>query len=366
MSSSLLVDGSLFALNKHVLLENDEVYLTSNILHGNECVFSSAIEDDPRCVRTTMGLEGIQMPETMPAAYERMAHTLKCKEPWRLVSSSRRFSLAIDFLKDVYKKTLIVNKEYKNTFFNVESSLFHQFEPFAFANEIRQPPKYERVGTKTGRLKVSKGLKVLTMKRSDRSQLSSIVDGYSFFSFDFSSHEARIALSIAGTNVLPSEDPYVAAFPNMQRPDAKLATLASIYSDPNEIASNQNVAEVRDKFSVSSVYEKLSNELDETSSLRNLYGRKVLEPTQATLYSNYVQSTASDAAVLGFVELLNTLRTLGFSVRPHFVVHDALFASIKDSDVEAVKNVAALGVRVPRLNVVLPLTCRSVVEDTLS
>ena len=197
-------------------------------------------------------------------------------------------------------------------------------------------PCYNRVSTKTGRLVIKAGPQVLTLKKDFRDIFVPSTPGNKLYEVDFVSLEPRVALNIAGVktpgdvymNLIDSFDLKVS------REAAKIAVLCSLYgagnhhlnsllkSEGSDIKAVTLLKKVREHFKIAPLTSKLK---DEASSgfITNCFGRPIEVDGQrdSILINNFLQSSAADLALWGFVDFCESL---GRIVRPMFVIHDAL------------------------------------------
>lgn len=197
-------------------------------------------------------------------------------------------------------------------------------------------PRYDRVSTKTGRLVIKEGPQVLTLKKDFRDIFVPSSPGNKLYEVDFVSLEPRVALNIAGVET--AGDVYlnlIDAFNlNVSREAAKIAVLCSLYGAGNhhlnsilakegsDVKASVLLKKVKEHFKIPSLTSKLR---DEASSgfITNCFGRPIEVDGQrdSILINNFLQSSAADLALWGFVDFCESLQKV---VRPMFVIHDAL------------------------------------------
>jgi hypothetical protein len=366
------IDGALCGLDKHIVV-GDKTSLAEARPAGCDWVGLSQNHADSGCVLTLLELEGASVDLAPPAGFAKMAATFG-KAPWELVQPSRRFWWGVDKLKETAALVGSTQRSYHRDVFVPCTEVFASLTPwrvdpamatlddpmapsFATADGWVSPPTYNRFGTRTGRLTVTDGPRVLTARQSTRAHLRAVDEDHLMVQFDFSCLEARVALGLAGKEVEPDADPYTAIAKLMnieERDEAKRATFAALYSDPT--AANQRdprVSLARRVFKLGEYFITLKRSLDEVGSVRNFYGRLIPETIEATVYSNYVQSTACDVTLLGFRELASGLAAMG--VKPHFLLHDALFASVPLTMLKDAARFSASGVKVPGFKLPFPI-----------
>lgn len=77
----------------------------------------------------------------------------------------------------------------------------------------------------------------------------------------------------------------------------------------------------------------------------NFYGRRVKTETAHTLVNHYVQSTAVDVAMLGFLNILDYVAEIGKEdeIVPMFILHDALVLDIHENSFSMINGLCKLG-----------------------
>ena len=224
-----------------------------------------------------------------------------------------------------------------------------------FSREIR----YDLTSSKTGRLTVTDGPRVLTLKKNYRDIFTSEWEGGSLVAIDYKSLEARIALAIGGQDAIPL-DPYlqIAKHSSVDRKTAKIATLSIMFGSGTkriqeatqltQIEATMLVAYIKDAIGYTRIVEQLKKELADTGFITNYYGRKLDPGTTAEhiLYNNYIQSTGVDVALLGFSQMEAAVQDNEF-VKPKFIVHDCLYIDIHPEYNSIIKELQSAGLSIP-------------------
>jgi len=385
------LEKDVCSLSKHVYLSDGKLETSAERLPGAAWVGVEADDSDPKCLRTLFKLEGHEFDTSPPSRYVQAWAALsstsrpEAHEAWRIVDPTRRLTWARDVLRVAQSLVDRSNAAYQLETFVPCSRVLQSFKPFRVADDILttddpaaatfvrderglvHPPTYNRFGTRTGRMTVVAGPRVLTARVATRELMRPIDDDHVLVSWDYSSLEARVALALAGKPAKASQDPYEVigkAIKLKSRDEAKNATFSAIYSDPTaNDRLDVKVALVRRVFKLGETYLALSAEREANGGrVRNLYGRLIDVTGSDTLYNNYVQSTGADVVLLGFLSLLDDVLQMG--VVPHFVLHDALFASVPRSRLDDFDALGREGASVPRLGCVFPLKTSIVGERT--
>jgi len=187
-----------------------------------------------------------------------------------------------------------------------------------------RPPDYARDRSKTGRLSVVNGVRVLTMKAEYRNILRDA------WQIDFEAMEPRFLLSLLGKTVNGDFYDWVAnqcGFKIMTRNQVKVAVLSSMYGHKNQIREVTELLGLH-------VFEKALQEEVERGWIKNWFGRPIYagEVRGRHLVSLWLQSTCADAALLGFKNFC----VLNPSIVPHWTIHDALIYTADDSTISEI------------------------------
>lgn len=182
-----------------------------------------------------------------------------------------------------------------------------------------KPPRYSRDRSKTGRLSVVDGVRVLTMRAEHRNILK---DAYQI---DFEAMEPRFLLSLLGKTVDGDFYTWVkdqCGFKVMDRDAVKIAVLSSMYGHKNQIK------EVTDLLGLPTFEKALEADVKD-GWMRNWFGRPldVRGVYGRHLVSLWLQSTCADAALLGFKNFCES----NPKIKPHWTIHDALIFSTDES-----------------------------------
>lgn len=224
---------------------------------------------------------------------------------------------------------------------------------------------YDRFGTRTGRLVVSSGPQILTLKRENRSKLlvSRFKNGSIMYA-DFSALEVRIALYESNSKSY-SGDLYTNLSNDIfdgkvTRDQMKLAIISELYGSSKKSLSSvlemseqevdQFLKQIKATLKTSELKARIKNDFACNGTVTNRYGRKFLapEPTENILLNTYVQSTGVDVSLLGFKKIVDQFAESDEFV-PLFVLHDALIFDCSERLSEAFDG-RILSVRVPKFD----------------
>ena len=346
-------------------------------------------------------LYGMDMPQWPPQNFKRVLsqiapdHHIDDVDWWKIMGFKRYISslqslaikieqhlseFNIDYWNDVYSRILYnLFEEIDNAV--IDKQLYNRYRSEATASQMEiletfKPDQYgyaERViysgtETKTGRLKVTDGPNILHLKKEYRDMIiSSHRDKGKIVYLDYSSLEPRILLCVSNPSSIGSlpQDIYSKMLADLNlsekipRTVAKTAILSALYGQKEEntiktlsnyIGSAEDfLSLVNDYFGIEKLKEKLAGDLLKTRGryILNYYGRPIFcEDTKPyALLNYYVQSTAVDVAMLGFLNIVSRLKEhkLTDKIRPIFILHDALFLDIHEDAYHVISKIEKLG-----------------------
>ena len=220
---------------------------------------------------------------------------------------------------------------------------------------------YNLTGTSTGRLTISEGPQILTLKAEMRDILTSRYEGGKIMQFDYVSLEPRVALILSGQD--PVKDIYTDLCDKVLdsqhgRQTAKLLTIATLYGmgvrRVKELigVSKHTAYEVLKKleifFGVSEVKAHLEEEA-KSGFIKNYFGRNIRVRNDAShvLYNNYIQSSAMDAALEGFYQIVQGVEKEGHKCVPLFLLHDAIIFDCHPECFDKLEDIMAPGQQIP-------------------
>lgn len=226
-----------------------------------------------------------------------------------------------------------------------------------------RPVMYNQAGTVTGRLTVVNGPQILTLPKKYRDIMISRYPGGSIVQVDFTSLEPRVAR--LATGFAAEDDVYMQLSRELfnsalQREEVKIAVLCALYGVSKRrlarmlgkgFQADNIIREIKDFFGIPMLVKDLRNQMLVNHKIKNHFGRTI-EPDKMDdniLVNHYVQSTAVDAAILGFDRLVKMLE--GLAVVPLFVIHDALVLDVSPGATQGVKNALHHGLDIPTMGV---------------
>jgi len=203
--------------------------------------------------------------------------------------------------------------------------------------------KYSLSKSVTGRMTITDGPNVLTMKKSDRDIFKSRFSDGAIVEVDIVSAEPRVALSLFGKSIEGDvySDLLDRAGLNISRPEAKIATLSALYGASHhtiksKISDTSRSAEildlVKDYFGVSHIEKMINDQFADEGHVKNTHGRKIF--TDPPSLNHFIQSSAVDVSFDIFDALLGKIREKDIDAVPVFLIHDAIGIDIRRGQLE--------------------------------
>ena len=240
----------------------------------------------------------------------------------------------------------------------VNKSVLASFSPM---KGVTRKVGYNLTGTSTGRLTISEGPQILTLKAEMRDILTSRYEGGKIMQFDYVSLEPRVALILSGQD--PVKDIYTDLCDKVLdsqhgRQTAKLLTIATLYGmgvrRVKELigVSKQTAYDVLKKleifFGVGEVKAHLEEEA-KSGFIKNHFGRNIRVRNDAShvLYNNFIQSSAMDAALEGFYQIVQGVEKEGHKCVPLFLLHDAIIFDCHPECFDKLEDIMAPGQNLP-------------------
>jgi DNA polymerase I-like protein with 3'-5' exonuclease and polymerase domains len=255
-------------------------------------------------------------------------------------------------LEDYLVDTIVLKRHLKNT----------DVRNLKLLNEFRRQEKikYTQTASVTGRLSVASGPNILHLKREHRDILTSRhgTDG-AIIQLDFKSLEPRI-LALIRQDDVPDDlytDISTMCNNNIDRELAKKATLAIIYGmSRNNLGNllrvgnaNEIFNHISDYFGIRHLHDALLNSIDNSGLIQNFYGRNIYvdKESEHLLVNYFTQSTGVDVSLLGFRQIIDSIKKEELTISPLFVLHDALILDVHKNSIKHLKNMIKDGIMIP-------------------
>ena len=193
---------------------------------------------------------------------------------------------------------------------------------------------YNMHGSATGRLTISEGPNILTMKSSARGCFKSRHNRGKILQIDLSAAEPNIALNFLGK---PQEQDVYSHIADtvlknrVSRGQAKIITLCALYGQspknlkgqlPESVSPDVVISKTREFFGSYDLEKKLLRD-QKQNTLRNILGRplNIKDTDRRLLVSYFLQSSAAEVSIVLFSEWMKRYKNLA---DPLYVIHDAL------------------------------------------
>jgi hypothetical protein len=403
----LCIDASLIGTEKHMLVD-DNGYCWSTQVPSTAWHLSGMLKpNSDRCLDTLAKLADVDVDVLPPSRFVNAMNTIirdsSIVIPWSKVMPDREHRT---FVKKIINTAIeILAKVPKNYYVNTwcpESLVFKSLVPacvdtrrwkeinenqernngalksfcpdeFGHADVVR----YNRFGTRTGRLTVQAGPDILTLNKLYRDVIVPSRPGGKIVYVDFSALEARILLYEAGEKcddgdlyAYISRELFAGSAPRSAIKQAVISELygSGKYNIGKELGiSGRNLDEfinkIKSLFRTKELLKRVKSEFIKTGKVVNHYGRRLVidEPLDNIFINTYAQSIGVDICLLGFSDIIRHLA--GTCVRPIFVLHDALLLDVPPQDINSVLEISS--VTVPGYDNVFPVKCEFIERDQI-
>lgn len=382
------IDSTLLGTDKHLVCEEDGFLWRDRVPRGAWHLNGREKRNGDCCLDTLLRLCGITIDLCPPTQFVNMMATVSpdmSHVPWQRVMPVAAHRA---FVKKIVDQVVVAMATahtgfYRNTWvpgnkvltslqrakvnvprFNelIEQNVgnIRSVESFRPNSECyAKPVTYDRFGTLTGRLTVTSGPMILTLKREYRDMIAPSTPNGRIVSIDFAALEARVLLYEAGRRC-DEQDLYgmLARELGYDRKSVKGAVISELYGSSKWALGNalgisgkelnEFVKKIKGHFNTQVLLRRIKQQFVETGFIYNRYGRRVLidEPADNIFINYYAQSTGSDVALLGFSKIVEKLSTAAPGVRPLFLLHDALILDVPGeqvNDVVEIKTVTVPG-----------------------
>jgi hypothetical protein len=220
--------------------------------------------------------------------------------------------------------------------------------------------EYDNFGTKTGRLSVTNGANILTLKKEFRDIFKSSFEGGKLIYIDFKTLELNLLLNEIDNKKLINQIneqgldlySYFSNKLNIERDIIKNIIISIVYGSGTESISKkynldllftQKICEHFKKvLCLDEIIDKFLNQYKTSGKITNKFGRsiKVDESDGSNgnkLLNYYLQSTGADISLLAFNNFLSSIDI--FNIKPIFIIHDCI---VLDSSQIHIENILKL------------------------
>jgi len=237
----------------------------------------------------------------------------------------------------IHKKKWIFLEEHEIE--GISYDVISSFEPNeeGFANKIN----YNLTDTVSGRLKVISGPEILRLNKELKSIIRSRFKNGKIVQFDYVALEPRLALILAGhkvSNDIYSDINFMLFDGKLSREIVKVSTLSVMYGAGAQSLEEKTglpindcksiIKQLKEFFGIHKITKKLIEDYKSKKIIKNHFGRAIYPESCEghKLYSNFIQSSAVDAVMIGFSNIINFILTFEEKdmAIPIFVIHDNL------------------------------------------
>ena len=350
---------------------------------------------------------GVQVPSFPPPSHVKALGSLigateLSGVPWQLAMPPKGFKRAVEGLaKDLTESFSGIDLTYYQTHFRRTQTLLHKMKrakidpkawmvhgsnkdlvtPHVFKtfapdeNWFAEDVQYSKADTKTGRLKVMSGPNILHLPKEQRNIIASRFGHEGkVLQLDYRALEPRVLLylsknpssSLSGNppfqDIPANDDIYQTVLDTLQitnipRDSVKEVVLSQLYGAGydtiiSKLAGIRDpsgfIEAVNDFFGLNEIRERLLQEYEANGRqfITNYFGRRIdtSDAKPYMLLNYYIQSTAVDVALYGFLNVLRALLGNAFVV-PIFILHDALILDVHKSQLELIEKIAKAATR---------------------
>ena len=385
---SFCIDAGLLGTDRHLVCADTGFSWHVTVPNGTWHLSGQVKPDSDWCLDTVLRLGGVEPKLEPPAQFAnamaivRSGSNSNLSTPWQKVMPARahrafvqgiieQVAVAMDKLPvDYYRGTWVPGNAVIRSLrpAKVNAARFQQLIEAqvgniaavkTFAPDYRgfaSPVTYDRFGALTGRLTVTHGPSILTLKREYRDLLVPDTDGC-IVSVDFAALEVRVLLYEAG-KACADADLYamIAKELGYDRKAVKGAVISELYGSSKYALGkvlgiegkelNNFVRKVKAYFNTPALLKRIKAQFYATGRVINRYGRPVLidDPADHIFINYYAQSSGVDVTLMGFSQLVARLATECPGVRPLYLLHDALILDVPAQYLAAVQAIKAVTV----------------------
>jgi hypothetical protein len=370
----LCVSKNIVGATKHLLI-NDNNDLSFVNEPPQDVYFYDENFAKTKCLRTLFSLEKkqftAQIPEQYKKAYSQLTKNSDNKiPPWFRCIPQSQYKAFLDNAKnEITNQFQKCNVQYYENTFSKHTIVFDSLQPSKISFDaikshskseqsspeavlntfmpsrdgVTSPIVYDRLGSRTGRLKIASGPNIMTLKKEFRNVLCSRFIGGKILSIDYSALEARIMLYSVG-RATSNGDLYELIVNEvfdgkLTRNQVKVAVLSLIFGSGEayiahslgieRVEARRISKEIRKYFCVSILEKKLIESMVD-GHIRNHYGRLVEVPENNLIVNSFIQSTGVDVALHGFTKIVEFISSIKSKIKPVplFIQTDAIILDI--------------------------------------
>ena len=336
---------------------------------------------------------GTNLELEIPIKYKNMWSFIRKNPDWSSVLGFEKFvSMSLKLIKQTESFLNNENNKYYyndiinhyNLFKEVKSAKVNKNNLLKYINSVEKyrakqiletieketmtfkPIKYSLFNTTTGRMTISSGLNLLTLKKENRNIIGSSYDEGKILLIDIKNLEPRILMGMFNKEV--PEDIYswianeVLHDISVDRNFIKELTFkilygASMNTIKKDLSWMHDIEDIVNRIKSNMGYQelalKIKSEMQE-GYFRNYYGRK-LKNSSANI-NHYLQSTGVDVSMYCFSKINNILKQAGMRFKIIGFIHDAMIIDTdKTSSETIIKNLNEKNISVQGFNNKFPI-----------
>lgn len=382
------IDSTVLGTVKH-LLYDDGTYRWTSDVPSNTWHVSGKVKRTAWCLDSLFQLGKIEVDVRPPSRFERSIEPFLSGSgyvdnvPWQMVMpSTEHKAFTKRIICSVVDSMERLPKDYFETVWRPGNKVLDSLQPAMIDVELWQslidanvgnvstistfrpnsvgyakPVTYNRFGTLTGRLTVSSGPNILTLKKEYRNIIKPSTPDGKIMILDFAALEVRVLLYEAGKRCEDDIYTMIAGSLGCDRQAAKAAVICELYGSSHWSLGeklgikgkelNSFIAKVKTLFRTSDLLERIKTDFIKSGKITNRFGRPVLidDPLDHVMINYYAQSTGADVALVGFSTIVKKMEKEAPGVRPLYVLHDGLFLDVPKEHIEYVNNIKTVKVK---------------------
>lgn len=245
---------------------------------------------------------------------------------------------------------------YHTKIFPVRKKCYSNLSQVFLKDSALELPVYDHAGV-TGRTSIKKGFNFLTMKKSERVQLTH--PNKKLVEVDFKSCEPFFFLKSQGIEI-ESDDVYSWLMEkynihNVTRDKFKRGMLSIIYGANTKTTSrimqvpHKKVVSVKEDLGINDLEKKLRSEYDDNGFILNYYGRPIT--SDSNLVNYWIQSSTVDFCSLAFKSFCDKN-----NLKACFFVHDSMTFCIDSKDLSKITAITEIKECISEISVPVKFT----------
>ena len=284
------------------------------------------------------------------------------------VSTFKRNTELIRSLREAYVDVSVINDLSKSATDNSRLQM-SKFIPAA-GDRVAPRSKYSLSKSVTGRMTITEGPNILTLKKEYRKILKSRWGQKGkIYEIDIQSVVPRVALSFFGKSV--PGDVYSSVMNHVDvkidRATAKIATLSAIYGAshhtlagmlPESTNALKVLQSVKDFFGIRHIEKMLKEQHDLLGFIKNSHGRKIFSDSPSV--NHLIQSSSVDVSFDVFESLMQRFTRSNIKFNPIYFIHDAIIIDVHADSIDRLFDMVREEVYVKNVNQKFPVNIKEI------